>query len=154
MDSFEGECEHRQVKRFYPRVSKAKFTAGIAKQQRRERLLFKMAEASPYGKKGRDKQVSGKQKGKVLQLSSPDAPALHFEDSEPLPYSDPQSHYHISTGTRYPVNIYKWLRQHVSDPAFNVSCLICAELKPTNDLQELSTSTKRPSSFPPARTRI
>ncbi|KAG1838714.1 hypothetical protein DFJ58DRAFT_733659 [Suillus subalutaceus] len=113
-----GECEHRRVKWFYPCVSKAKFTAGIAKQQRRERILFKMAEGSPYEKKGKGKQDAGKQK-RVLQLSSPDAPALRFEDSQPLPYSDPQNHYHISTSTRYHINIYKWLAQHKSDPALN-----------------------------------
>jgi hypothetical protein len=105
-------------------VSKAKFTAGIAKQQRRERILFKMAEGSPYEVKGKGKQDAGKEKSKVLQLSSPDAPALRFEDSEPLPYSDPECHYHISTSTRYHVNIYKWLAQHESDPALNVSCLV------------------------------
>ncbi|KAG2072541.1 hypothetical protein BDR04DRAFT_938149, partial [Suillus decipiens] len=93
-DSFQGECEHQRVKQFYPQVSKAKFTAGIAKQQCHECLLFKMAKASPHGKNRQDKQ-----------------------DSELLPYSDPQSHYHISTGTWYPVSIYKWLRQHMSDPA-------------------------------------
>jgi hypothetical protein len=112
-------------------VSKVKFTAGIAKQQHRERILFKMAEGSPYEKKGKGKQDAGKQK-RVLQLPSPDAPALRFEDSEPLPYSDPQSHYHISTSTHYHVNIYKWLAQHEADPTLNVSCLIYVELGSAN----------------------
>ncbi|KAG1852171.1 hypothetical protein F4604DRAFT_1933740 [Suillus subluteus] len=119
MSGPKGECEHQQVKRFYPHVSKAKFTAGIAKQQCRERLLFKMAEGSPYKMKGKGKQDAGKEKSKVLWLSSPDAPALRFKDSEPLPYSDPEHHYHISTSTRYHINIYKWLVQHESDPALN-----------------------------------
>lgn len=105
-------------------MSKAKFTAGIAKQQRHKHILFKMAEGSPYEMKGKGKRDAGKEKSKVLQLSSPDAPALRFEDSKPLPYSDPECHYHISTSTRYHVNIYKWLAQHESDPALNVSCLV------------------------------
>ncbi|KAG1840499.1 hypothetical protein DFJ58DRAFT_718370 [Suillus subalutaceus] len=112
---------HALIKRFYPCVSKAKFTAGIAKQQCHKRLLCKMAEGSPYEMKGKGKQDAGKEKSKVLWLSSPDAPALHFEDSEPLHYSDPEHHYHISTSTRYHVNIYKWLAQHESDPALNKS---------------------------------
>ncbi|KAG2342173.1 hypothetical protein BDR05DRAFT_976596 [Suillus weaverae] len=118
-----GTSDNYLMQPFYPHVSKAKFTAGIAKQQHCEHILFKMAEGSPYEKKGKGKQDAGKQK-KVLQLSSPDAPALHFEDSEPLPYSDPHSHYHISTSTRYHVNIYKWLRQHESDPTLNVNHLL------------------------------
>lgn len=40
----QGELEHQSVKRFYPCVSKAKFTSGIAKQQRREQILFQLAE--------------------------------------------------------------------------------------------------------------
>ncbi|OJA13561.1 hypothetical protein AZE42_10057, partial [Rhizopogon vesiculosus] len=112
-----GESEHRRVKCLFLRVSKARFTAGITKQQRREHILFKMAEASPYGKtgKGKGKPEQDTGKGKVLQQH--DAPALRFEDSESLPYSDPLCHYHISSSTRYHVNIYNWLANHKSDPA-------------------------------------
>ena len=95
-------------------MSKARFTASITKQQRRERILFKMAEASPYGKAGKGKDKQGAGKGKVLQQNH-DAPALRFEDSEPLPYSDPLSHYHISSSTRYHINIYNWLGRHARD---------------------------------------
>ncbi|KIL62147.1 hypothetical protein M378DRAFT_13086 [Amanita muscaria Koide BX008] len=39
-----GELEHCRVKRFYPHTSKAKYTQGISKQERRERTLFQMSE--------------------------------------------------------------------------------------------------------------
>ncbi|KAG2063384.1 hypothetical protein BDR04DRAFT_1123294 [Suillus decipiens] len=71
----QGECEHRRVKRFYPRVSKAKFTAGIAKQQRRECILLKMAEGSPYENRGKGKKNAGKQKRWLSQHGSD--PALN-----------------------------------------------------------------------------
>ncbi|KAF8638145.1 hypothetical protein AX17_002418 [Amanita inopinata Kibby_2008] len=37
-----GELEHCRVKRFYPRTSKAKFTCGISRQERQERVLHYM----------------------------------------------------------------------------------------------------------------
>ena len=80
-----------------------------------------MSEMSPYGKKGKGKEDAEKG-SKVTQQH--DALALHFEDSEPLPYSDPQSHYHISSSTRYHINIYNWIGKHSGDPALIVSFLI------------------------------
>jgi hypothetical protein len=80
-----------------------------------------MAEASPYGKKGKGKGKEDARKSRKV-LEQHDAPALRFEDSEPLPYSDPLSHYHIeSSSTRYHINIYNWLGKHESDPAIKVS---------------------------------
>jgi hypothetical protein len=112
-----------------------------------------MAEASPYGKtgKGKGKPEQDTGKGKVLQQH--DAPALRFEDSEPLPYSDPLCHYHISSSTRYYVNIYNWLANHKSDPALKVTfssqlgCLLIM-------IQGLFTSTQRPPTLSPPWARI
>ncbi|KAG2743054.1 hypothetical protein P692DRAFT_20878962 [Suillus brevipes Sb2] len=100
-----GELEHRCVKHFYPRVSKSQFTSGIAKQQRRERILFQMAEHAPSARSESTGHKKGKGKCQNRKTVPLDAPSLRFEDSEQLPFTDPCAHYHISTG-------------NASDPAF------------------------------------
>jgi hypothetical protein len=110
------------VKRFYPRVSKAKFTSGIAKQERRERILFKMARAEHDD----SKLKKGKSTAALKHTTTADQDALlhiPFEASEPLAYSDPTSHHHISNGTRYHLNLPWWLQKHGNDPALDVSHL-------------------------------
>ncbi|KAG1883124.1 hypothetical protein F4604DRAFT_1576295 [Suillus subluteus] len=44
---------------------------------------------------------------------------IPFKASEPLAYSDPTSHYHISNGTRYHLNLPQWLQKHGNDPALD-----------------------------------
>jgi len=115
--SLQGELEHRRVKRFYPRVSKAKFTSGIAKQQRRERILFRMSEQELPTKSLK------RGKGQVIarhSSSADDSPMVPFEESEPLAYSDPNTHYHIATSTRYFLNLPQWLSKHAGDAALQV----------------------------------
>jgi hypothetical protein len=46
--------------------------------------------------------------------------SLRFEDSDPLPYTDPAAHYHMSLSTRYFENITTWLGDNAGDPAFHV----------------------------------
>lgn len=74
---------------------------------------------------------SKSEKGKSTTVRKPghtttageDAPFhMPFEASEPLAYSDPTSHYHISNGTRYHLNLPRWLIKHANDPALDVSC--------------------------------
>jgi hypothetical protein len=48
-------------------------------------------------------------------------PWLRFEDCDPLPYTAPDAHHHISTAVRYSENISSWLGKHREDPAFKVS---------------------------------
>ncbi|KAG1871097.1 hypothetical protein C8R48DRAFT_596433 [Suillus tomentosus] len=103
----QGELEHRCVKCFYPRVSKAKFTSGISKQQRRERILFWLAKHHVLPAKSK--------KGKTSRREHHDLPSVPFEESEPLAYSDPKAHYHIASSTRYFLNMPQWLGRHLDD---------------------------------------
>jgi hypothetical protein len=117
---YQGELEHRRAKRFYPRVSKAKFTSGIAKQQRRERILFRLAERElpVKSKKGKAKTTGMVQRHTAAQLK--DLPSITFEESEPLAFSDPKAHYHVATSTRYFLNVPQWLGRNANDPALEV----------------------------------
>ncbi|KAG2348745.1 hypothetical protein BDR05DRAFT_980136 [Suillus weaverae] len=113
-----GKLEHHRVKRFYPRVSKAKFTSGIAKQERRERILFKMAQAEHNDSKlEKGKSTTVRKPGHTTTAGEDASFHIPFEAAEPLAYSDPMSHYHISNGTRYHLNLPQWLIKHANDPA-------------------------------------
>ncbi|KAK7006473.1 hypothetical protein R3P38DRAFT_3602728, partial [Favolaschia claudopus] len=59
------------------------------------------------GKRKRSSKAPGK---KVL-------PTLDFADSESLPYTPPEEHFHISLCRNFHCNIPTWLAQHVGDPA-------------------------------------
>jgi hypothetical protein len=96
----QGELEHRRVKRFYPRTSKVGFTQQIAKHQRRERLLHNLSKLS-------------------LPENHPTA-AVSFQESDPLPYTPPTVHHHISNSNRYYNNLTGWLGTHSGDPALIV----------------------------------
>jgi hypothetical protein len=93
------------------------FAQGITKQQYRERLLHKMHERLPKGA-----SVSSSTTSCPSPNPTPTAtPWLHSEDHEPLPYTAPNAHHHMSTAVRYPENISSWLGKHADDPAFKVS---------------------------------
>ena len=99
----QGELEHRRIKRFYPRTNKVGFTRQIAKHQRRERLLHNLSKSS-------------------TPENNPTA-AVGFQDSDPLPYTPPTVHHHISISNRYYENLTTWLGTHSGDPALIVRCL-------------------------------
>ena len=106
------------MKKFYPRTSKAHYTSGIAKQQQCKKILFRMFEAEAALK---SKQMGKTPVGQSWTTRPADSPSLQFDESEPLPYSDPKDHYHIGTTTRYFVHIGRWLGGHSDDPALAVS---------------------------------
>jgi len=45
---------------------------------------------------------------------------LPFENSEPLPYTEPEAHYHVSASQRYGITMRGWIGKHLSDPALDV----------------------------------
>jgi hypothetical protein len=105
---FQGELEHRRIKRFFARTNKNNHPHQIAKHERRERRLHSMKLQGAAG-------IDGKQQtrqSKSLPL-----------DQDPLPYTDPAAHYHISPSTRHFVNITNWLGDNVDDPALQVNYL-------------------------------
>jgi hypothetical protein len=63
------------------------------------------------------KRKNGKPRQKTL-------PTLDFAESESLPYTPPEFHYHISQSRNYHFNITQWLGENQGDPAIKVrNCL-------------------------------
>jgi hypothetical protein len=83
------------VKRFYKLTNKVKFTEGIARQQRRERLLRKMSQHDPS------------------RTAKP-----RIDD---LPPTNPETRYHMSTQTKSYNDLHAWLDERSNDAAFDVS---------------------------------
>ena len=110
----QGELEHRTVKGFYPRTSKNKFQKQIANHQQRQRILRKIRLRT-------QSLLKGKQSASELKRPRYKTAALDFEDEDPLPYTSPTAHHHISETTRHAKNITAWLTEHQGDPATMVS---------------------------------
>ncbi|KIL55287.1 hypothetical protein M378DRAFT_173752, partial [Amanita muscaria Koide BX008] len=99
-----GETQHKLVKKYYSRASKAHPERGISKQQRRERALLKIAERCNAVDKNLSRDNASESHARRADIS----PTLRFQDAEKLPYSDPQTKYHIASDTKYKVNVYQW----------------------------------------------
>ncbi|KAH9950134.1 hypothetical protein B0H21DRAFT_665254, partial [Amylocystis lapponica] len=107
-----GELEHRRVKRFYARTNKNNHPSQIAKLQRREQMLE--AARRREGKSSESAHATGKRKRKDKQRSEP---GLQFGDQDPLPFTSPKDHHHISDSRRYHEDITRWLGENKEDPA-------------------------------------
>jgi hypothetical protein len=46
--------------------------------------------------------------------------SLGFADSEPLPFTPPRIHHHISESKRYYENLPQWISRNAGDPAVKV----------------------------------
>ena len=104
-EPLQGETQHKKVKIFYKRASKAKATRSITKHERRERVLRNIAECSQAAEinmNAAQNQVSSQQK------KNRKGAMLGLEDHEKLPYTDPNDHYHIGKSTKFKLNIYEW----------------------------------------------
>lgn len=102
--------EHRRVKRFYARTNKNKFARQCARIERRQRILRQMNKSAQKGKQKED----GSTHPKV---------ALAVNQSDPLPFTSPRAHHHISESTRYFETIPKFLGNLQDDPAIQVTSL-------------------------------
>ena len=121
---FQGELEHRRVKRFYARTNKRKtFGRQIATQQWRERLLKQIRQQ--WKEPEREELHAKATQPDSETLHSP-APNVSFEDSDPLPKTLPEVHYHISNTTRLRDNIFRWVDFHEQndDDAVKVSAFL------------------------------
>lgn len=112
LTSLKGKLEHRRVKRFYARTNKLQFERQIARHQLRERVLRKIHLRSEAVKANGQAASSSDNK--------PKAATVPFEGSDPLPYTMPTAHYHVSEATRHPENITAWLATNQGDPATKV----------------------------------
>ncbi|KDQ25344.1 hypothetical protein PLEOSDRAFT_1106287 [Pleurotus ostreatus PC15] len=99
-----GELAHRQVKRFYARTNKNKYTRQVAKLERRHRLM---------------RAIRRRLNGDVAftQTSNEHAQPLSINIPERLPPISPQAHHQISEERRTWKNIYKFISEHEGDPA-------------------------------------
>jgi hypothetical protein len=97
---FQGELEHRRVKRFYKRIRKGKHVIGIGLQVRRERLIHRLKERNKH--------------------SAENLPTVPLEVTESLSATMPSDHYQISSDTRQKVQLLQWLKTNETDPAVQV----------------------------------
>ena len=44
----------------------------------------------------------------------------NLNNDEKLAYTSPEERYHISSSTRYPVNLFQWLKKNQNDPITKV----------------------------------
>jgi hypothetical protein len=63
---------------------------------------------------------SKKRKRKAGKQHEKNQPTLDFAESESLPYTPPEFHYHISHSRNYHYNLSEWLRKNQGDPAIKV----------------------------------
>jgi hypothetical protein len=100
--------EHRRVKKFFSRTNKKQYQRQIAKHEQRERRLRQIR--------------TGNQPTLNRSASSaPDsAPVLAFHESDPLPFTDPAVHYHMSQSQRHYIDVTSWLADNKQDPALKV----------------------------------
>ena len=106
-----GELEHRQVKRFYPRVHKGKykFVRGIARHVRRERILHNL--------KKKPGLLASRPLQKKQKLNAPKSFVLPFSATEaPPPTGSPNQHYEMSHETKFPIDITTDLGDNLDDP--------------------------------------
>ena len=112
----QGELEHRRVKRFYLRVHKGKFTEGITKQQRRERILHMMKGQAPH----HPSKLARKRKYRHNTQDATTDPCVSFNDLETLPSSSPYEHHKISNDVQHKIDLSCWLSEHCGDLATKV----------------------------------
>jgi len=104
------------VKRFYARTNKNKFVRGIARLERRERILQRMREVNREKMTVRDSHTQ--------PIETEDhRPSLHFVDQDPLPHCSPEVHYQMSSSQKHYWDISSWLGKNRDDQAMRV-CLL------------------------------
>lgn len=64
--------------------------------------------------------TSKKRKRKAGKQRERKQPTLDFAESESLPYTPPEFHYHISHSRNYYHNLSEWLGENKGDPAIKV----------------------------------
>ncbi|KAJ7697053.1 hypothetical protein B0H17DRAFT_1197774 [Mycena rosella] len=129
-----GELEHRRVKRYYARTNKNDAVGQMTQLERRESALLKISREkleaerippistleNPVVVPAAEQPVpptTGKRKRKLRTAPKKVQPTLDFAESESLPYTAPDAHFHISQSRNFHCNIPTWLSQNEGDPA-------------------------------------
>ncbi|KAJ7695931.1 hypothetical protein B0H17DRAFT_930175, partial [Mycena rosella] len=129
-----GELEHCRVKRYYARTNKNDAVGQMTQLKRREAALFKISRAkleakriplittveNPLPAEPGPSTTTSKHKRKSRATLKKTLPILDFAESESLPYTPPDVHFHISQSLNYYCNIPTWLRENTGDPAVKV----------------------------------
>jgi hypothetical protein len=122
----QGELEHKRVKAYYARTNKNDAVGQITQLERRDTALLKISREQKEAAKKADNippVASIPQKRKRPQGRKPAQktfPALDFAESESLPYTPPEFHYHISQSRNFHFNLRHWLGENHGDPAVKV----------------------------------
>jgi hypothetical protein len=85
----------------------------IARHQRRRLLLRGMEQREQV-------EIAHNAKAAQSELGERSRASLEFTDSDPLLYTSPKDHHHISDSQRYHEDINRWLTKHRNDPAVKV----------------------------------
>ncbi|TFK17135.1 hypothetical protein FA15DRAFT_650555 [Coprinopsis marcescibilis] len=103
-----GEAEHRRPKRHYVRAAKGAqvYVQGIARQQRRERVMYQVATARKMAAKNGQPSLNGALFPRFV--------------SETPPRSSPSDHHSMSKETtkHNRLELRSWLQENANDPAF------------------------------------
>ncbi|KAJ7141090.1 hypothetical protein C8R44DRAFT_603981, partial [Mycena epipterygia] len=131
-----GELEHRRVKRYYARTNKNDAVGQITKLERREAALLKISRqqkdaahippiaAIPENAASAAPESQKRKRKPGTKRAKPTLPTLDFTDSESLPYTPPEFHYHISQSRNHHFNLTLWLSENRTDPAVKVGFAI------------------------------
>lgn len=118
------------MKRFYGRTNKNRAVKQMTKHERRETRLLRAHHAAQ---------------------ARTHAHHVAFSDNDPLPYTHPAMHHHISESKRNPQDAFSFCRKFPDDPAVKVSMMWGVLIVLTNFLLPtgLCSSIERPSSCTP-----
>jgi hypothetical protein len=97
---FQGELEHRRVKKFYAKTNKNNATSQIAKHQRREAIIRALASKDPSKQPRSHGQPSG---------------------NDTTSFMSPKDHHHIADSQREHCDILGWVSENKNNPSIKVN---------------------------------
>lgn len=122
----QSELVHHYIKMVYFRVNKNNHTWGLAVQESRERHLHKIAQLEAEMKalaersKSQKSHLKSKNAKKPRRLGAPRSSALGYAIDDPLSYSSPSQHHHISESEGSYHDLIKYATSDPDDMAFEV----------------------------------
>lgn len=141
---WQGELEHRHVKRFYARTNKVQASYQIAQHTRRAEKLrlikirVDVLRADMAAKAARrTTELDSDQPPSTAHNSSPPSSPVQriaisanaqVSDPERLPFSQPEARFHIADSQRDSDDLSSWVASRSGDPAVQVRCGIAAFL--------------------------
>ncbi|KZT63857.1 hypothetical protein DAEQUDRAFT_679619, partial [Daedalea quercina L-15889] len=114
-----GEFCHRSPKQLYKSGNKNNAAKQIMLRERRKTFMCCLNESLSGSTAGSSQDHGIQQPASgCLTFDRPLHPHhVQFHDSEPLPYTDPYMHHHISSTTGFPEHIYGFIQDLGIDPA-------------------------------------